>query len=97
MISILKNKQENVIENYFEIAYSCKINKHIVRFILLYFFQLVTTNEGLESKIKHLNEATEEEKSQEVRNELHTLQVSRKALQSEKSSLLKQIDALRVR
>ena len=62
-----------------------------ISFLLSRSHQLVTTNETLESKIRHLNEANEDEIAQGLREEISSLQSSHrdqlKATQKENDAL----------
>ena len=61
---------------------------------LMFFFQLVVTNEGLEAKIRHLNEDSEDEIAKGLREDIKILQSSTKQLDSEKKALLDQNQVL---
>ena len=57
-------------------------------------FQLVTTNEDLEVKIKHINDASEDEIAIGLREDINILRSSNEQLESEKKALLEQNQAL---
>ena len=61
---------------------------------LMFFFQLVVTNEGLEAKIRHLNEDSEDEIAKGLREDIKILQSSTKQLESEKKALFDQNQVL---
>ena len=60
----------------------------------VFFFQLVVTNEGLEAKIRHLNEDSEDEIAKGLREDIKILQSSTKQLESEKKALFDQNQVL---
>ena len=62
--------------------------------MFLMFFQLVVTNEGLEAKIRHLNEDSEDEIAKGLREDIKILESSTKQLESEKKALLDQNQVL---
>ena len=59
-----------------------------------FHFQLVTTNEDLEVKIKHINDASEDEIAIGLREDINILRSSNEQLESEKKALLEQNQAL---
>ena len=68
------------------------MKKHL--WIFPFFFQLVTTNEDLEVKIKHINDASEDEIAIGLREDINILRSSNEQLESEKKALLEQNQAL---
>jgi len=56
--------------------------------------KLVVTNEGLEAKIRHLNEDSEDEIAKGLREDIKILESSTKQLESEKKALLDQNQVL---
>ena len=63
---------------------------------LSFFQKLVTTNEGLESKIRNLSEAKGDEITKELQEEVNNLQVAQEELKEQKKALQKENEALRV-
>ena len=63
-------------------------------YYLLIAFQLVTTNESLEAKIRHLNEATEDEIAKGLHEDIKILQTSNQQLETEKKALSEQNQTL---
>ena len=59
-----------------------------------FLFQLVTTNEDLEVKIKHINDASEDEIAIGLREDINILRSSTEQLESEKKALLERNQAL---
>ena len=59
-----------------------------------FLFQLVTTNEDLEVKIKHINDASEDEIAIGLREDINILRSSTEQLESEKKALLDRNQAL---
>ena len=76
-----------------KIECSLKWNNFAI-FYLLFAFQLVTTNESLEAKIRHLNEATEDEIAKGLHEDIKILQTSNQQLETEKKALSEQNQTL---